>query len=109
MTVLLDHDTQTDPTGVQPVHRQFEDAGFEFDRLNLLGAAYRGMTDAGEILRALDDVVDGDHESWIAAFSSLAERIRAQADASLRNGHIASARSAYLRASSYFQTASAAS
>jgi hypothetical protein len=87
----------------------FEDERFEFDRLSLLGSAYRGLTDVGEILTALDDVVDGDRESWIAAFSSLAERVRAQAEASLDQGHLASARSAYLRASSYFASASAAS
>jgi hypothetical protein len=91
------------------MQHEFQDKGFQFDRLLLLGSAYRGLTDAGEVLRALDDVADGDHESWIGAFSSLAERLRAQADASLRNGHVASARSAYLRASSYFATASAAS
>src|SRR5262245_44032293 len=108
MTLVQDV-KQGDSAGAPPVHRQFEDVGFEFDRLMLLGSAYRGLTDAGEVLRALDAVVDGDHESWIAAFSSLAERLRAQADASLAKGHTASARSAYLRASSYFATASAAS
>jgi hypothetical protein len=94
---------------VEIMKTRFEDGRFEFDRLNLLGAAYRGLSDAGEVLIALDDVVDGDSESWIAAFSSLAERLSAQADASLANGHIASARSAYLRASTYFATASSAS
>ena len=101
--------TQPGSASAAPVQRQFQDEGFEFGRLLLLGSAYRGLTDAGEILRALDDVADGDHESWIAAFSSLAGRLRAQADASLGNGHLTSARSAYLRASSYYATASAAS
>jgi hypothetical protein len=100
---------QFDSGGGPPLQRQFADEGFEFSRLLLLGSAYRGLTDVGEILRALDCVVDGDHDSWIAAFSSLAERLRAQADTSLNNGHVTSARSAYLRASSYFATASAAS
>jgi hypothetical protein len=106
---LVDDVLQFDSAKTPPTHRQFRDEGFEFDRLMLLGSVYRGLTDVGEILRALDDVVDGDHESWIAAFSSLAERLRAQADASLSDGHTTSARSAYLRASSYFATASAAS
>jgi hypothetical protein len=106
---LVDDVTQFGPTGAPPRQRQFKDEGFEFGRLLLLGSAYRGLTDVGEVLRALDQVVDGDHESWIAAFSLLAERLRAQADASLSHGHMASARSAYLRASSYFATASAAS
>jgi hypothetical protein len=106
---LADDVLQIDSGKTPPVHRQFLDEGFEFDRLLLLGSAYRGLTDVGEILRALDDVVDGDQESWITEFSSLAERLRGQADASLSDGHITSARSAYLRASSYFATASAAS
>src|SRR5262245_14193276 len=105
----LADDVMQPDANTPPTRRQFADAGFDFDRLMLLGSAYRGLTDSCEVLRALDDVVDGDHETWIAAFSSLAERLRAQADASLRNGHSASARSAYLRASSYFATASAAS
>ena len=100
---------RSDPASAPSAQRQFQDDGFEFGRLLLLGSAYRGLTDAGEILRALDDVADGDHESWIAAFSSLAGRLRVQADASLSNGHLTSARSAYLRASSYYATASAAS
>jgi len=106
---LADDVMQLDSASAPPMQRRFQDDGFEFDRLLLLGSAYRGLTDVGEVLRALDHVVDGDHESWITAFSSLAERLRAQADASLSNGHITSARSAYLRASSYFASASAAS
>ncbi|MET0910282.1 MAG: hypothetical protein ABWZ99_12495 [Ilumatobacteraceae bacterium] len=91
------------------IQRQFQDDGFEFDRLMLLGGAYRGLTDAGEVLVALDAVVDGDKESWIAVFTSLGERLLAQADLSLAGGHRASARAAYLRASAYFATASASS
>lgn len=89
--------------------RQFEDEGFEFDRLMLLGGAYRGLTDAGEVLVALDAVVDGDRESWITVFSTLGDRLRGQADASLAGGHPVSARAAYLRACAYYATASAAS
>ena len=85
--------------------RQFDDDGFEFDRLILLGGAYRGLTDVGEVLVALDQVTDGDHESWITAFTAVADRLGAQADASTAAGRTASARSANLRASSYYATA----
>ena len=91
------------------IKRYFQDEGFEFDRLMLLGAAYRGLSDAGEVLVTLDTVVDGDRESWITAFSLLAGRLRAQAESSLAGGHRVSARAAYLRASTYYATASAAS
>jgi hypothetical protein len=87
------------------VKRQFDDDGFEFDRLILLGGVYRGLTDAGEVLVTLDAVTDGDHESWITAFSALGDRLAAQADASAAAGRVESARSANLRASSYYATA----
>lgn len=88
---------------------QFQDPGFEFERLVLLGGAYRSLTDTGEVLATLDTITDGDRESWITAFTALGQRLRDQADASLASGHCASARSAYLRASTYFASASAAS
>ncbi len=84
---------------------QFDDEGFEFDRRILLGGAARGLTDVGEVLVTLDAVTDGDHESWITAFSALGDRIRTQAEASASATRTASARSAHLRASSYYATA----
>jgi hypothetical protein len=91
------------------MRRAYDDDGFEFDRLNLLGAAYRGLTDVGEVLVTLDAIPNGDQEAWVTQFAALAGRLRGQADASLAAGHRVSARSAYLRASSYYATASAAS
>lgn len=89
------------------MQRQFTDDGFEFDRLILLGGAVRGLTDIGEVLEAFDHVTDGDDDSWIATFTALAERIRRRAHASERAGRVQSARSANLRACSYFATAAA--
>ena len=86
--------------------RHYADDGFEFDRLILLGGAYRGLTDVGEVLMTLDAVPDGDAEAMVSEFSALGERLLAQADASLHGGHRVSARSAYLRACTYFDTAS---
>jgi hypothetical protein len=88
--------------------RFYADDGFEFDRLNLLGSAYRGLTDLGEVLVTLDQIPDGDHEAWVTAFAALGARLEGQAEASRSAGHRVSARSAYLRASSYFATASSA-
>jgi hypothetical protein len=87
------------------MQRQFDDDGFEFDRLCLLGGASRGLTDVGEVLAALDHVSDGDHGSWIDAFSSAGQRLADQADTSEQQGSAVSARSARLRASSYFASA----
>jgi hypothetical protein len=87
--------------------RMYDDDGFEFERLNLLGAAYRGLTDIGEILVTLDQIPNADKDAWVRAFGALGERLRAHADDCRDRGHRHSARSAYLRASSYFATASA--
>src|SRR4029079_7930781 len=69
-------------------------------------AAYRGLTDIGEILVTLDRIPNADKDAWVREFGALGARLRAQADASLAGGHRVSARSAYLRACSYFATAS---
>ncbi len=92
--------------GGQTVRRVFDDEGMEFDRLLLLGWAYRRLSDAGEVLEALDGVTDGDGETWISQLSALADRVRARAEASEAAGHGESARSAYLRASTYYASAS---
>lgn len=89
------------------MQRRFTDDGFEFDRLILLGGTYRGLTDTGEVLMALDQVADGDGASWVSAFTALAERLESDAIASAAGGHVQSARSADLRAASYFATAAA--
>ncbi|WP_217279392.1 hypothetical protein [Corallococcus exiguus] len=89
------------------MERHFKDGRFEFARLGLLGAAYRGLSDAGEVLVTLDGIPDGDREAWVREFIALAERLERQAHASAASGHRASARSAFLRASTYFHEASA--
>lgn len=87
------------------MQRQFTDDGFEFDRLILLGGAARGLTDVGEVLTALDGIADGDHEAWITSFSALGSRLADEADASEKDAHHVSARTARLRAASYFGSA----
>lgn len=88
------------------MQRFYDDDGFEFDRLILLGGVYRGLTDAGEVLETLDHVPNGDHEAFVTQFAALGDRLDAQAAASLRAGHRVSARTAYLRACSYYAVAS---
>lgn len=57
------------------VERHYEDDGFEFDRLLLLGGCRRRLADAGEILVAFGG---GDHEAWVREFSALVDRVRLQ-------------------------------
>jgi hypothetical protein len=85
----------------------FEDEGFEFDRRLLLGSAYRGLSDVGEVLVTLEKVTDGDRESWVREFGALADRVNGEADTQLAAGHAISARATYLRASTYYASASA--
>jgi hypothetical protein len=89
------------------MQRMYDDDGFEFERLNLLGAAYRGLSDVGEVLVTLDAIPNADKDAWVQEFGALGDRTRAHADGCLRRGHRESARTAYLRACTYFQTASA--
>jgi hypothetical protein len=86
--------------------RFYDDEGFEFDRLNLLGAAYRGLTDIGEILVTLDRVPNADSEAWVREFTALGARLEAQGEQALAAQHPVSARSALLRACSSFASAS---
>ena len=88
------------------VKRFYDDDGFEFDRLNLLGAAYRGLTDVGEVLMTLDRIPNADMEAWVREFAALGDRVQGLAESCLAAHHPTSARTALLRACSYFATAS---
>lgn len=66
-----------------------------------LGAQTHGATEVGESFYAASVIRDGDPESWIAAWSALAERVEARGRASLAAGHLVSARESLLRAYSY--------
>ncbi|MCJ7436895.1 MAG: hypothetical protein MUP97_03935, partial [Acidimicrobiia bacterium] len=86
--------------------RFYDDDGFEFDRLNLLGAAYRGLTDVGEVLMTLDRIPNADMEAWVREFAALGDRVQGLAESCMAAHHPTSARTALLRACSYFATAS---
>lgn len=78
---------------------------FDFDVRIQLGMAPYGGADAGEVLRTIVDVRDGDHEAWFSAWSGLGTRLRIQADASDAAGRRVSAASAYLRCANAFAVA----
>lgn len=86
--------------------RFYDDEGFEFDRLILLGHAYRNLTDVGEVLITLDAIPNGDRDAWVREFVALADRREAEGDDHLAHHHRVSARMAYLRAATYYATAS---
>ncbi|WP_434970002.1 alpha/beta hydrolase family protein [Microbacterium sp. bgisy207] len=83
----------------------FYSEDFDFDVRIQLGMAPYGGADAGEVLRTIVDVKDGDHEAWFSAWSALGARLRTQAEGSDAAGHRVSAASAYLRCANAFAVA----
>jgi hypothetical protein len=83
----------------------FKDDDFEFMMLRALGATYHKGADIGECLSAAASIQDGDYEGWYGAWLATADRVRGFAEHGVAKGHRASARDAFLRASTYYNTA----
>jgi len=73
---------------------------FPLNHLTYGGAA------AGEVIYAASRVDEKNLESWVEEWSALAARLEAEAATSLEKGHRVSARESYLRAFTYYRTAS---
>jgi hypothetical protein len=86
-------------------HLYFAEASFEFETRALLGNVHYGGGDVGEVMAAVGAIEDGDHQSWVAEWTALGERIEGIADAARAGGHRVSARGAYLRAAVYYSAA----
>src|SRR5271170_7316781 len=80
----------------------FVDPSMDFETRSLFGDIHYGAGDVGEMLTAVANVVDGDADSWVAEWRNLADRIQGIGKESLKGGHKASARNAYLRAAVYY-------
>src|SRR4051812_27426514 len=89
------------------MQRFYEDEGMNFAVLISLGFAYGNITDVGETLATIERIPEGDTEAWVSEWTTTAERLVQQADESLAGGHTVSARTKLLRASTYFDHASA--
>jgi len=83
----------------------FKDDDFEFLTELALGATYYRGADIGECLSTVARVKNGDAESWFEEWSGTADRIAAAARESEQGGHRVSARDAWLRAATYYDTA----
>src|SRR5215510_8704420 len=88
------------------MHRFYDDEGMNFAVLISLGFAYANITDVGETLATIERIPEGDIEAWVTEWTKTAHRLVKQADASLEDRHIVSARTKLLRASTYFDHAS---
>ncbi len=91
------------------MQRFYDDEGMNFAVLISLGFAYANITDVGETLSTIDRIPEGDIEAWVTEWTATADRLVKQADESLSGGHRVSARTKLLRASTYYDHASAQS
>lgn len=83
----------------------FRDEMFDAQLLRTLAHAVYGGAALGECLATAAAITDGDRESWYRAWTGLAQRTFAAAEASAAGGHRASAEGAFLRASNYHRNA----
>ena len=83
----------------------FKDEFFEFQWLRAAGHASYGGAELGECLEVARQIGGADSERWFEAWSAMAARLEAAAEASDRAGQKVSARGAYLRASNYLRAA----
>jgi dienelactone hydrolase len=76
---------------------------FWFETKRAFGAGSYGASEFGEVLATITRIVSGDADSWFNEWNATAERIAAEAQAQLANGHRISARDSFLRATTYFR------
>ena len=83
----------------------FKDEDFEFMTELALGATYHRGADIGECLSTVARIKNGDAESWFREWTATADRIAAAAERAEQAGHRVSAAEAWLRAATYYDTA----
>ncbi len=83
----------------------FKDSLYDAQWLRTAGHSSSGGAEIAECFAAASRIRERNAEDWFRAWSGLAERVLAQAEASAALGHRESARSSYLRASNYFRAA----
>jgi hypothetical protein len=83
----------------------FANADFDYEARIVLGAAASGLGDVGLVLAALDQIADGDPQSWFGAWTATAAELAARGDEALKRGHLATASWAFLGAAEYYAKA----
>jgi len=80
-------------------------SNFDYQLVRAMPAgAYGDGGAVGEALSTARRIIDGDPESWVAAWTETAERVEKIGHDSLAGGHAISAREAFLRATLYWKT-----
>jgi pimeloyl-ACP methyl ester carboxylesterase len=83
----------------------FKDDSFAFELVRNLGFVYYGGGDLGDMMATVEQITEGDFESWYSNWHARGERVLTRANDYLTAGHDVSARESLLRASTYFRMA----
>src|ERR1700761_199170 len=83
----------------------FKDDLFDAQWLRTAGHGAYGGADVGECFAVARNIRELDADSWHAAWTAMADRLHAEADASRAAGRIVSALGGYLRAANYYRAA----
>jgi hypothetical protein len=83
----------------------FKHPDFDFEARIALGATTSGVGDVGLVLAILDQITDGDAQSWFNAWNAMADDLAARGDEALKRGHTDTASWALVAASEYYSKA----
>src|SRR5580700_2100171 len=90
-----------------PEHARYpffpENVQFWYETKRAFGASSYGARKFGEVMTTVDRITSGDNDSWYNEWNATAERVFAEAEAQLADGHLISARDSFLRATTYFR------
>lgn len=92
--------------GLPPI-RLFTDEAMNFDALFGLGEASYGVSEAGEVLTAVNqaNAAGATYDAYVAAFRAMADRLAAASDAAAARGDAITSRDTALRAATYYTRA----
>ncbi len=82
-----------------------EDTSFWYETQRILGHTAYGGADIGEVLTTAQAITAGDYDSWHDEWLATADRIAAEAEQMLADGHRISARDGLMRANNYYRAA----
>lgn len=83
----------------------FDDGDFDGQLLRAISyTAYEGA-DIGECFETAGRIKESDRDSWYEAWTKTADRMKSDAEESVKGGHKDSARRSYMRASNYYRAA----
>jgi alpha-beta hydrolase superfamily lysophospholipase len=81
------------------------DTTFWYETQRTLGHTAYGGADIGEVLTTAQAITAGDYDSWHDEWLATADRVAAEAEKMLANGHRISARDGLMRANNYYRSA----